>query len=608
MNRCLEELKNFAAAELTPAHREALSDLRHTALLNIVGMLQGAGSGHLGGALSSLDLLLMLYLCANVTPASVSSPGRDRIVVSHGHISSALYTVLGLLGYVDLDKVNEGFRRGGSPFEGHPNKDVPGVEWASGSLGQGLSVGCGLALSARLQRRSHHVFVLMGDGEQQKGQIKEAITFGAKYGLGRLTAIVDFNGLQSSGPVTVIMPQDIADLYRRAGFGVIEVDGHDFGAIYGALRSCRRDTSQPTMILARTVMGKGLPPIENDYRFHGKQLPAEDYAAFLKDAGWRASSTSDRPAGAAPARAVVSCGQPAAPAETCVHPGTPRVYDVGSSVDPREAFGVALADLFRQNQGPKSGVALAAVDCDLVESTRLSTIRDEFPDHFVECGIAEHNAATVTAALSRDGCVPFFVDFAVFGLDETYGQHRMIDFNRCSMKLILTHTGLEVGQDGKTHQCIDYLSLLNNLYGYKLIVPADANQIDRVIRYVATHEGTFVVALGRSPKPVLWNADRTTPSYGRKYEFAYGACDWLREGPDGCIMAIGSMVPRALEVSESLAARGLHVGVLNVSCPKDISDEVVRAAAATGAILTYEDHNVLTGLGSMVGARLAENG
>lgn len=166
---------------------------------------------------------------------------------------------------------------------------------------------------------------------------------------------------------------------------------------------------------------------------------------------------------------------------------------------------------------------------------------------------------------------------------------------------------MEVGQDGKTHQCIDYLSLLNNLYGYKLIIPADGNQIDRVIRYVATHEGNFVVAIGRSPKPTLCDFERKKALYGSSYAFSYGKSEWLREGSDGCIMACGSTVWRALDISDSLAARDIRIGVLNVSCPKEIALDDIRKAAATGLILTYEDHNVLTGIGSIVGVMLAEN-
>ncbi len=290
MTNLLDELKNFSIPALSDAHLRRLSKLRSQALANIVHMLQDAGSGHLGGALSSLDLLLMLYLCANLCPGREQDAQRDRIVVSHGHVSSALYTVLGLLGYVDLQEVNEGFRRGGSLFEGHPNKDIPGVEWASGSLGQGLSVGCGFALAARIQKRANHVFVVMGDGEQQKGQIHEAVNFAAKYRLSNLTAIVDFNGLQSSGPIDDIMPQNIAELYRHGAFKVVEIDGHDYGAIYGALQTCRRETDRPTLILAHTVMGKGFPTIENDYRFHGKQPSKEEFAAFLRHGGARSVS------------------------------------------------------------------------------------------------------------------------------------------------------------------------------------------------------------------------------------------------------------------------------------------------------------------------------
>ena len=607
----LAELKNFGVDELSKTHLRLLSDLRSQALVSIVRMLQGAGSGHLGGALSSLDLLLMLYLCANTSPGQEDDPQRDRIVVSHGHISSALYSVLGLLGFVDPCQVHDGYRRGSSLFEGHPNKNVPGVEWASGSLGQGLSVGCGLALAARIQNRANHVFVLMGDGEQQKGQIHEAINFAAKYRLNALTAIVDFNGLQSSGPIDEIMPQDIADLYRHGDFGVLTIDGHDHNAIYRALRSSRESAGRPTLILAHTIMGKGFPLIENDYHFHGRLLSEEEYAAFLRredvNRGERGFHHDERtiPIGHASKRHGSK-----APRETesRVEPGAPRLYGVGESADPRNAFGIALLDIFRKNLVGDDAAPLVAIDCDLAESTRLSMIHDEFPDNYLECGIAEHNAATIAAALSRDGCVSFFADFGVFGLDETYGQHRMNDFNKTSLKLILTHTGLEVGQDGKTHQCIDYISLLNNLYGYKLIIPADCNQIDRVIRYVATHEGNFAVAIGRSPKPTLCDFERKNPLFGSAYAFSYGTSEWLREGSDGCIIACGSTVWRALDVSDALAKRNIYIGVLNVSCPKEVALDDIRKAAATGLILTYEDHNVLTGIGSIIGLMLAENG
>jgi transketolase len=598
----LDELKGFSLDELSPAHLRMLSELRGRAAANIVRMVQCAGSGHLGGSLSSLDMLLMLFLCANVSPGGAADARRDRIVVSHGHISSALYTVLGLLGYVDLGKADADYRRDGSLFEGHPNKDIPGVEWASGSLGQGLSVGCGFALSARIHKRDNRVFVLMGDGEQQKGQIHEAAIFASKYQLNNLTAIVDLNGLQSSGAISEVMPQDIAGLYRHGKFRVVETDGHDFNAIYLALKSCYAGPKEPTLILARTVMGKGVPLIENDFRYHGKLLSKEEYAEFTRNGG-SLPILPVRPAATNP-----RLPPPRTPGvESGFSPGVPRVYGLGKSVDLRDAFGAALADLFKENVREK-GAPMVAIDCDLIESTRLAAIRDEYPGNFVECGIAEHNAATLAAALSRDGCVPFFVDFGVFGLDETYGQHRMSDFNKTSLKLVITHTGLEVGQDGKTHQCIDYISLLNNLYGYKLIVPADGNQADRAIRYVATHEGNFVVAIGRSPKPTLWDAERKSAIYGQAYDFSYGKSDWLREGNDACIVACGPTVYRALEISDSFSERGTRIAVLNVSCPKKIRLDDIRKAAATGLVLTYEDHNIQTGIGSIIGAMLAENG
>ena len=564
-------------------------------------MIAASGSGHPGGALSSLDLYLMLWLCADISPESFDVPARDRIVVSHGHTVAALYAVLGNLGYFDIHECKRRFRRDGSVFEGHPGLAVPGIEWCSGSLGQGLSVGCGFALAARLRKRAYHVFVVMGDGEQAKGQIQEAREFAAKYRLGNLTAIVDCNGLQAGGAVQDIMPQDIARKYEAAGWRTVEVDGHDIRDVYRALCQCRTGGGGPTAILARTVMGKGVSFIENRFEYHGRPLTADQHREAVKElrAGAEGQTQARHPPAAKKSRAMD-------PVERSVLPGTPRVYPRDKPVDCRTAFGEALHDIAAANAKNQT-VAIAALDCDLAESVRLLKFGRAFPERLIQCGIQEHNAATVAAALSKAGVLTFFADFGVFGLDETYGQHRMNDLNHTSLKLICTHCGLDVGEDGKTHQCVDYISLLSNLRGHKILIPADANQTDRMIRYAATTPGNIAVAMGRSRMPVLTD-ERGEVLFGERYAFEYGAANWIRKGHQAVIVTCGSMVWRAMEARDHLAKDGFDVGVLNLCCPGELPVEALKQAAGAGLVVTYEDHNVRTGIGSLVGAFLAENG
>ncbi|HPH61327.1 MAG TPA: 1-deoxy-D-xylulose-5-phosphate synthase N-terminal domain-containing protein, partial [Candidatus Syntrophosphaera sp.] len=234
----------------------------------ILSMTTLAASGHPGGSMSSIDLLLALYNVIRHDPSAPQKPDRDRIVVSNGHISPAVYAALSLNGYHDLDEAVSQFRLAGSKFEGHIEREVAGVEWSSGNLGQGLSAAAGMALASRINKVPYMVWTLMGDGEQQKGQISEARRFAVKYGLNNLAAIVDYNRLQISGNIDAVMPQNIRRNWEADGWKVLEIDGHDFGAIFSALASAS-EADLPTMILAHTVMGKGVPCMENLAKYHG---------------------------------------------------------------------------------------------------------------------------------------------------------------------------------------------------------------------------------------------------------------------------------------------------------------------------------------------------
>jgi len=591
--------KGFRAEKLDSEALDELKELSRIARGDILKMTTFAGSGHPGGSMSSIDIYIVLYSCARIDPKNPYDPDRDRIVVSHGHTSPGVYAALGRAGFFNVDEAIAGFRKAGTMFEGHIERDVPGIEWSTGNLGQGLSAGCGFALAAKILRKDFLTFVAMSDAEQAKGQVAEARRFAKKYGLTNLTVIIDYNRRQISGSLDKVMPQNIKGCYEADGWRVIEIDGHDHQEIYCALREAVMDASTPVAILAHTVMGKGVSFMENREEYHGKALTPDEYRRAMGELGLEDDLERYRDL-------KPSSGHKGRP-EVRISVDTGRPFTYTEDIDNRGAFGKALADIAKINLGVEGRTPVAVLDCDLASSVKTDAFWKAFPDNFFEGGVQEHNTATIAGALSTQGVLTFFSDFGVFGVDETYNQHRLNDINGANLKLVCTHNGLDVGQDGKTHQCIDYVGLMSGLYGFKIIIPADGNQTDRVIRYIAKEPGNFFVGVGRSKLPIIRDLDGK-PFYGDGYEFVYGRADLVRDGKDAAIISCGTMVHRAIQAWEILSKEGYSVKVINLSCLSDPDLDAIADAASTGAIITYEDHNVRNGLGSIVAGIIAEQG
>ncbi len=582
-----ERLSDKEAANLKELARQAKGD--------ILTMTRLAGSGHPGGSMSSLDVYLVLFSFAHLT-----GKPRDRIVVSHGHTSPGVYASLARLGHMPAEDVVAFFRKGGSPYEGHVVKGIPFVDWSTGNLGQGLSAGCGFAIASKLRGEGSHVYVLMGDGEQQKGQIAEARRFAVKYGLNNITAVIDYNGLQISGSVDEVMPQNVVENFLSDGWDVLEVDGHDHKEIYSALRRARMNENV-TCIVARTVMGKGVPFMENKEKYHGSPVSEDELKEALTVLDLE--NRLDHYKGMRGGRWVWSPSPQAD--EMVVDAGEPFTYTDADKIDNRTAFGKALKDLGDRNI-PK-GLPVCAFDCDLASSVKTSDFAKAHPDHFFQGGIQEHNTATAAGALSSTGILTFFADFGVFGIDETYNQQRLNDINKTNLKLIITHVGLDVGPDGKTHQCTDYIGLVRNLYGFRAIVPADPNQTDRAVRYTAAAKGNCLVATGRNRWPVITGKDGK-PLFAGDYTFIYGAMDLLREGRDGAIVTYGGFVTRALSIAETLSGKGISLSVVNMPCVLEVDDTVMERVMALPCMVTYEDHNVRSGIGPILATYLLKKG
>lgn len=584
---------------LTDKEIQSIELQARQARVNILHMTTLAASGHPGGSMSSIDILLTLYHMIKHDCKNPLMSDRDRIVISNGHISPAVYSALGTMGYFDIDDAISEFRLAGSIFEGHIERFVPGVEWTTGNLGQGLSAGCGFAMAGKINNLDYHTFVMMGDGEQQKGQISEARRFAKKFEL-NITAIIDYNQLQICGEISKVMPQNIKANWESDGWLVLEINGHDIREIQSALQKAV-SYDKPCMILAHTVMGKGVSFMENLAKYHGSTLSESQLAEAVKELNgdlrlehYKKMRLQKKSQGKTKA---------------IVLPVLKPEYQLGSldiyktETDNRSAWGKAIASLAEINA--QSKVPIVVLDCDLKGSVKTGDFEKVSSERFIQSGIMEQNTAVVSGAMSICNTQTWWSDFGMFGIDEVYNNHRLNDINHTNLKVVTTHVGIDVGEDGRTHQCIDYIGLARNLFHFRLLCPADPNQTDRIIRRIANESGNYIVTMGRSVIPILKN-EIGEPFYGADYVFEFGKADLIRNGDSLAVLVTGTPISRAMKAVDRLREEGIFVQLWYVSSPLSLDDDMLDGATKLGHIITIEDHNVNSGLGSIVADRLVE--
>ncbi len=378
----------LSEADLLELQRRA-----HAARGHVLTATTLANSGHPGGSFSSMELYTVLYGCARIDPGEPRRPDRDRIVISHGHTSPGVYAALAAVGFFRAEEFVAHFRQTGSVFEGHVERSVPGVEWSTGNLGQGLSAGVGMALAARMKGVRWRTYVAMSDGEQHKGQVAEARRLAAKEGLADLTVLVDLNGMQISGHTRDIMPVNVLGDFAADGWNVIEIDGHDIVAIHEAVRAAHAHQEGPTAIVARSVIGKGVSFMEDQAEFHGRGLTEDEYVRAMEELRLDPGELDEARARRAQPCAVAPLPHETQPLE--VAQGTPRSYAADAMTDNRSAWGAALVDLAEANPG----LPIAVLDCDLATSVKTDGFEKVRPHGFVQCGVGEHNAAVVAGAV-----------------------------------------------------------------------------------------------------------------------------------------------------------------------------------------------------------------
>ncbi len=584
--------------ELSGDQISFLSDMSNSCRRSIVEMITKAASGHSGGSMSMIDYLTILY-------AFRLSQTGEKIIVSNGHTSPAVYAILAEMGYYDKDHVLNNFRRFGSVCEGHVNRHMPGVVYGTGPLGCGISAGVGFAHAEKLKGSKEKVFVTMGDGEMNEGQAFEAALYANKYKLDNLVVFVDYNKVQLMGSLEEVMPIDIKSIFESIGWAVLECDGHDFSGIWDTLSKSYSIKSKPILILGSTIMGKGVSFMEElgkdlGSSWHGKPTNEAQMEIALDEI-----QIPDTYQDELNEYKKLIKWYPNKPVFTknlsrldYINTGTPKLYEEGE-IAPRTAYGNALLDLASKNK------LLFGMSGDVGVSVRTDILQNGLPDQFIECGICEQNMVTVAGALSLSGLSVFVSAYGPFLTSRPKDQVRLNDINHTNVKMVATHSGLSVGEDGPTHQAIDDMGSFLGLYNTNIIEAVDANHMDRVVRYIASHYGNFYVRTGRHNMPIIKKEDGT-PYYDADYKFVYGSPDIIREGDKITIIATGPMVAFAVDIADEMKAQ---VEVIAVTCLKDFDRAtIINSLRKTGKFITVEDHNANNGLASQIGLMLSQAG
>ena len=510
------------------------------------------------------------------------SATNDRLVFSKGHASTLLYAIFRAAGVVSDDDILE-YRTLGSMLEGHPTPAIPWVDVATGSLGQGLPIGVGMALAAKhLEHLPSRVWVLCGDSEMAEGSMWEAFEHAAHFGLDNLTAIIDVNRLGQRGETMVGWDLDTYVARAEAfGWNAIALDGHDLEAIDAALGQAVATTGKPTVLVARTLKGKGVAAVENENGYHGK--PLDDPDAAIAELGGLTDVRIEvaKPEAAAPAR------PPAGTLEL------PR-YELGDEVATRKAYGDALAALGAARPD------VVALDGEVSNSTFAETFAKAHAERYFEMYIAEQQLVAAAVGLQAVGWRPFASTFAAF-LSRAYDFVRMAAISRATFSLCGSHAGVSIGEDGPSQMALEDIASLRAVHGSTVLHPCDANQTARLVAAMADTKGISYLRTLRPATPVLYSPDE---------DFEIGGSRVLRSSDDDDVTLIGAgiTVHEALKAAETLAEEGIAARVIDLYSIKPLDEATLRAAAeaTNGHLVTVEDHWPEGGLGDAVVSALAD--
>ena len=543
-----------------------------------------AGSGHPTSSMSAADLMADLITRHLVYDWNdPSAPTNDHLIFSKGHASPLVYSIFKAVGVISDDELLT-FRKFGSRLQGHPTPVLPWIDVATGSLGQGLPIAVGVALAGRkLDRLPYHVWTLTGDSELAEGSIWEGLDKAGFYGLSNFTAIFDINRLGQRGPTEYEWQTDVyRDRVQAFGCRAIVIDGHDLEQIDEALQQAREATAKPTVVIARTIKGKGFSEIENKENWHGKALPADMAERAIQELGGIRHLRVD---GLKP--------EPGEPAIKDAHVDvTLPTYKKGEKVATRKAYGDTLKAL-----GARPTVV--ALDGEVSNSTFAEEFAKAYPDRYFEMFIAEQQMVATAVGMSVRHYVPFASTFAAF-FTRAYDFIRMAAISQANIRLSGSHAGVEIGEDGPSQMALEDLAMMRAVHGSTVLYPSDATSTAQLVEAMADQHGISYIRTTRGAYPVLYD-DGT--------KFPIGGSKLVRSDPGDRVVLIGAGVTlhNCLAAAEQLEGEGIKTRVIDLYSVKPVDKVTLQEAAALtrGRLVVVEDHYPEGGLGAAVMEALA---
>ena len=545
-----------------------------------------AGSGHPTSSLSAVELMTTLMFGGffRYDLKHPNNPNNDRLIFSKGHASPLYYALWAAAGAVTESKLKT-FRKFSSNLEGHPTIRFPYTEAATGSLGQGLSVGFGMALNAKyLDKLFYKTYVLLGDSEMSEGSVWEAIQLAAHYKLGNLIAFADINRLGQRG--VTMYGHNVKKYQKMVGafdWQTYIIDGHDMNQIASALKKANQSKNKPVMIIAKTFKGKGVSFVENKNGWHGKALNKDDYKKALKEIGKvdkKIRGEILKPAD----KALPKYKKPK---------DIPRPsYKIGEKIAVRKAYGQALAYLAQKDKN------VIVLDAEVSNSTYSEMVKQNSPKQFFEMYIAEQNMVGAALGLSSRGKIPYVSTFAAF-FTRAADQIRMSQYSEANVKFSGSHAGVSIGEDGASQMGLEDIALFRAINESVVLYPSDAVSATKLIEAAAKYKGLVYIRTTRSDTPVL---------YKNNESFEIGGSKILRKSPKDkvTIVTAGITLHEALAAADELKKEGIYVGVIDLYSLKPLDSQTLKQAARqTKAIITVEDHYLGGGIGEAVATALS---
>jgi len=546
-----------------------------------------AGSGHPTSSFSAVELMGTLFFGGffQFDLNNPKNPNNDRLIFSKGHASQLFYSLYAVAGKVTEEELKK-HRTFNGVLEGHPTPRFAFTEAATGSLGQGLSIGVGMAINAKyLDELNYKTFVLLGDSEMAEGSVWEAMQLAAYYKLDNLIGVIDVNRLGQRGET--MFGHDIKTYENKVkafGWQAITVDGHNISAITKAYQTALKSKGKPVMIIAKTIKGKGVSFLENKDGWHGKALSQDDFTKAIKELGKIKKQTASlkKPSVKKPKVKSMSFA--------------PTVnYQKTDVIATRKAYGNALVRLVKQFP------ELVVLDAEVSNSTFAEMFKKENPKRFFEMFIAEQNMVGTATGLARRGKVPFVSTFAAF-FTRAFDQIRMAQYSDAQVKFVGSHAGVSIGQDGVSQMGLEDIALFRSLFDSVVLYPADAVATEKLVEQAATIQKTVYLRTTRQDTPII---------YDNSQQFPIGSCHVIRKSSNdkATIVAAGITLHEALKAYDELKKQGITVRIIDLYCIKPIDKKTLtKAFQETKNIITVEDHYIAGGIGEAVCSALAEVG